>query len=105
MSVNERRNEIMRILRGVRKTTIPYLAEALGVSISTMKRDILALTVDEGFPIDTIQGNKGGIVLRDFRHPHMHILSGEQISVLRSLAQAADDYVASVLNGILKAYG
>jgi len=99
-----RREEIMRILRGARQTTIPRLANALEASVSTIKRDILALTVDYGFPIDTIQGNNGGIVLRDFRHPHIHILSKEQIAVLETLVQTTDDYVASVLNGILHAY-
>jgi len=94
----------MRILYGVRQTTIPCLAKTLGVSVSTLKRDILALTVDEGFPIDTIQGNKGGVVLKDFRHPHLHILSNEQIAVLVSLTLTVDEYTASVLNGILEAY-
>ena len=104
MSVNERRNEIMRILLAVKQTTIPRLAESLGVSVSTIKRDILALTVDEGFPIDTSRGNGGGLVLRDFRHPHLHILSKEQISVLRALTSTTDEYTASVLTGILNAY-
>ena len=104
MSVNERRDEIMRILLGVRQTTIPRLAEALGVSVSTVKRDILALTVEEGFPIDTAQGNSGGIVLNDFRHPHLHILSREQITVLQTLSLSSDEYTSSILNGILRAY-
>ena len=104
MSVNERRDEIMRILLGVRQTTIPRLAEALGVSASTVKRDILALTVEEGFPIDTAQGNSGGVILKDFRHPHLHILSREQIAVLQMLSQNSDEYIASVLIGILRAY-
>jgi len=104
VSVNERRAEILRILRGAGKTTIPRLAKDLKASISTIKRDVLALTVDEGYPIDTVQGNSGGIFLRDFKHPHKHILSHEQIKVLTELAQTADTYHADVLNGILRAY-
>ena len=42
MSGNKRRAEIIRILRGTKQTTIPRLADTLKVSISTIKRDILA---------------------------------------------------------------
>ncbi|MCL2200509.1 MAG: DeoR family transcriptional regulator [Oscillospiraceae bacterium] len=49
MSAINRRVEIVRILRGTAKTTMPSLADTLGVSINTIKRDILALTVDDGF--------------------------------------------------------
>ena len=104
MSVNERRAEIMRILRGVRQTTVPQLSQELGASISTIKRDILALTVEEGYPIDTAQGNGGGIILRDYKHPHKRILSQEQIRVLEKYAQLADAPDVDILNGILKAY-
>ena len=104
VSVNERRAEIIRILRGTIQTTIPCLANMLNSSISTIKRDILALTVDEGYPIDTVQGNKGGIILRDFRHPYKKILSQEQIRVFTELAQTADTYQIEILNGILRAY-
>lgn len=104
MSAKERRAEIIRILLGTKQTTVPRLAGDLGVSVSTVKRDILALTVDEGYPIDTVQGNGGGIVLRDFRHPHKRILSQEQIKVLTELMEKTDTYQAEVLNGILRAY-
>ena len=104
MSGNKRRAEIIRILRGTKQTTIPCLADTLKVSVSTIKRDILSLTVDDGYPIDTLQGNKGGIVLRDFNNTHKHILSQEQIQVLTDLAQTSDTYYAEVLNGLLRAF-
>ena len=104
MSVNGRRTEIIRILIGSKKTTIPLLADMLGVSVSTIKRDILVLTVDEGYPIDTVQGNQGGIFLKDFKHPHKHILSQEQINVLTELSQTDNQYHAEILKGILSAY-
>ena len=104
MSGNSRRNEIIRILRSKNQTTMLYLADALGVSISTIKRDILLLTVDEGYPIDTVQGNRGGVLLRDYTHSHKHILSQEEIKVLTLLMQTVDTYTAEVLKGILKAY-
>lgn len=104
MSGNSRRNEIIRILRSKNQTTMLYLADALGVSISTIKRDILLLTVDEGYPIDTVQGNRGGVLLRNYTHSHKHILSQEEIKVLTLLMQTVDTYTAEVLIGILKAY-
>ena len=105
MSVKERREEIIRILRGTKQTTIPSLAYTLKASISTIKRDILALTVDERYPINTIQGNKGGIVLKDFSRPYKRILSLEQKRVLFELTQTVNKYYAEVLESILRAYG
>ncbi len=104
MSVSERRAEIIRILFSFTQTKIPNLARELKSSVSTIKRDILALTVDEGYPIDTMQGNGGGVIMRSFKHPHMHILSQEQIKVLTELAEIVDPHYAEVLRGILRAY-
>ena len=104
MSGNSRRIEIIKILRSKNQTTMPYLADVLGVSLSTIKRDVLLLTVDEGYPIDTVRGNRGGVLLRDFTHSHKHILSQEEIKVLTLLMQTVDTYSAEVLKGILKAY-
>lgn len=104
MSVNERRDEIIRIMRGKVKTTVSYLANELGVSVSTIKRDILALTAEEHYPIDATKGNGGGIVLKNHRHPHKRILSQEHIAVLTELAQTENTYHAEVLNEILRAF-
>jgi predicted DNA-binding transcriptional regulator YafY len=104
VSVTERRAEILRILRGVEQTTIPRLAQELGASVSTIKRDILALTVDDGYPINTAQGNGGGVSLTDYRHPHKRIFSQEQISVLVEITLIVDTYRAEVIHGILRAY-
>ena len=104
MSGTKRRAEIIRILRGTKQISVSCLADMLKVSASTVKRDIMSLTVDEGYPIDTVMGKKGGIMLNGYTHPHKHILSQEQIKVLTELAQTADTYHAEVLTGILRAY-
>ena len=57
MSVKERRSEIIRILMGRKKETIPQIAHELGVYVNTINNDILALMVDEHYPVDTVQGN------------------------------------------------
>ena len=104
MSANARRTEIIRILRGTKQTTSARLADTFNVSTRTIQRDILALTVEEGYLIDNIRGNKGGIVLIDFNNPHKHILSQEQIQVLTELTQTSNTYQSEILNGLLKAY-
>jgi predicted DNA-binding transcriptional regulator YafY len=80
------------------------LAKELGVSLSTIQRDILALTVDEQYPLDTVQGNGGGVILSEYRHPHKHIFSREQIKVLTELTAIASTYQSEILNGLLRAY-
>ena len=70
MNVKERRAEEIRILMGRRQETMPQLAHELGVCVNTIKNDLLALTVDEHYPLDTVPGNGGGVILRDFKHQH-----------------------------------
>ena len=104
MSAASRRSEIVRILRCCERTTMPRLAAEFGVNVRTIQRDIMVLTVDEGYPINTVQGNGGGLYLIEYRHPHKKILSKEQTQVLEGLARETDQYRANVLIGILKAY-
>ena len=104
MNVKERRSEIIRILRGRRKETIPQLAHELGVCVNTIKNDILILTVEEHYPLDTVQGNGGGVILRDYKCQHERRLSGEEIMVLTDIISTADTYQAKILKGLLKAY-
>ena len=104
MSTDERREEMIRILLGGTRTTVPKLAMQLGVSERTIHRDLLVLTVDRGYPIDTEPGRTGGVYMHDYRHAHKHILSQEQIKVLTELAQIASTHHAEVLKGILKTY-
>ena len=104
MSTKQRRAEIIRILRGGMKTTMPILAAELGVTVRTISNDILVLTVDEGYPINTEQGKGGGVYLTDYRHPHKHILSKKQIAVLTEIAGETDPERLEVIMGILKAY-
>jgi len=100
----ERKDEIIRILRCRGQETIPQIAHELGVSVSTIKRDILALTVDEHYPIDTVQGNGGGVILRDFKQQNKRKFSQAEIKVLTDFISVADTYQAEVLKNLLKAY-
>ena len=104
MNAVSRRAEIIRILRGRKKDKVKNLAAELGVNERTIRRDLLVLTVDEGYHIDTLQGNGGGVMFRGHNNPHKGILSQEQIDVLRGLADRVSDHEAAVLKSILEAY-
>ena len=73
VNINERREEMIRILLSCKRTTVPKLARRLGVSERTIYRDLLVLTVDRGYPIDAETGRAGGIFMREFRHAHRRI--------------------------------
>ena len=104
MSASERREEIIRILVGRRFATMPRLANEFRVSRMTIIRDILALTAK--YPIETVQGNGGGVKLADWYRPCRNQFSQEQQRVLTSAIEKADDpYEAEILQQILEAYG
>ena len=97
ISISERRKEIIRLLIGGAMYTVDNLAERLGVSRSTIKRDLLILTVDEGWHIDTIPGPGGGVHMTDFEHPHKHILSQKAVDFLnRAMINADSEDLATI---------
>ena len=100
MSTDERREEMIRILLGGTRTTVPKLAMQLGVSERTIHRDLLVLTVDRGYPIDTEPGRTGGVYMHDFRHAHKRILSQAQINALRTAIDTAVPETAEALQSI-----
>ena len=100
-----RKAELIRILRGRIRDTVPNLAHELGVNEKTIRRDLLTLTVDEGYLIDTIQGNGGGVVYNGQLNPHKGLFSQEQIQVLNELMKYANSRQADVLNGMLRIFG
>jgi len=104
VSAKTRRAELIRILRHRRKDTVGNLAFELGVSVSTINRDILVLTVDEGYLIDTAKGNGGGIIYRGQAYPHKGILSQVEVRTLKEAAEILGGKYAEVFNLMLKAY-
>jgi DeoR/GlpR family transcriptional regulator of sugar metabolism len=81
------------------------LAHEFGVHEHTIRRDLLTLTVDEGYLIDTIQGNGGGVVYNGRLNPHKGLFSREQIKVLNELMEHADSNQADVISGMLRIFG
>lgn len=102
MSSVERRAELMRIMICRRKSNIHELAKELNVSTRTIQRDIQALVLD--YPIESISGNRGGISLPDWYHPHRKLFSKKQTQVLKFLIQLADEQQKTVLNQIIADY-
>ena len=100
---NERRAEIMRILIARRSETQTTLAAELGVSVSTVYRDIVRLTVD--YPLEPQRGNGGCVKVADWYHPHRNILSNEQQDVLPDLLGVCDAHQANVLRHMLNEFG
>ena len=103
MTANERRSEIMRILTARRCETATRLAAELDVSVCTIYRDVLALTVE--YPLETQRGNGGCVKVADWYHPHRNILSAEQQQVLSQLIGICDGHQANVLQQMLAEYG
>jgi len=101
MNAAVRRAELVRILRQRKKDTIDNLARELGVSRNTIKRDLLTLTVDEGYHIETFKGNGGGVVFHDTQKPFGSLVSQEHIDLLNELAQEKGGRKAKLLNEIL----
>ncbi|MEE5994074.1 MAG: HTH domain-containing protein [Oscillospiraceae bacterium] len=103
MSPVERRAEFMRILISRRKSDIHELARDLDVSPRTIQRDIRVLVSD--YPIQSVSGNKGGICLPDWYHPHRGLLSREQKDTLFELLSMANEHQAVILNQLIAEYG
>ena len=103
MGASERRAEVLRILVARRSETAPNLALELGVSVSTIRRDILTLMVD--YPLETQQGNNGCVKLADWYHPNKRLFSSEQQQVLTELVAVSDERQSRVLRELLSAYG
>ena len=103
MTVNERRAELVRIMEARRISTVVELASDLGVNERTIRRDIVALSED--IPLETIQGNGGGVKVPEWYRPHKNILSREQTTVLEQLMANADEHQAEVLRQMLFSLG
>lgn len=105
----ERRAKLMKILCRRRKETIGNLAEELGVSERTVRRDIEVLSLYE--PIYTQTGRHGGgvYVQGDYSIDRMY-MAQEEIAVLQKLLVLAerqpllDTTQMKILESLISAY-
>ena len=103
MTAKARKDEIIRVLKHRGQETMPQLAHELGVSMRTIQRDILALTVDEHYHLETVQSNGGGVILKDFKGHYKRRFRQDEIKVLTDLVSKADRYQAEILKGLFTA--
>lgn len=85
MGAAERRQQILDLLCQRRRETISNLAEELGVSERTIRRDVEMLTLR--YPIETVCGRYGGGVrMADWYKQDRRRLTPRQTALLRRLA-------------------
>jgi SNF2 family DNA or RNA helicase len=84
------------------RKTMSFLAANFDVNIRTIRRDIESLSVD--YPLCTLQGNGGGVMLIEHKHLHRRILSQGQITALQTAIRTSDSETAEALQSILRAY-
>ena len=98
----ERRQRILEILSDRRETTRKELALELGVDIRTISRDIIELTCST--PIETVQGNCGGIRVADGWYLSRRYLHTEQEALLRDLMTGLQPDQQKIMESILSAF-
>ena len=104
MTAAERQDMIVATLRKERKVTMSRLADALDCSMSTVYRDVTALSTS--LPIISTRGRyDGGVELADWYQPHRTTLCPEQLEVLRRLMTSAQPEDRMILGSILDQFG
>lgn len=103
MNAGDRRAEILSHLSSVRQSTVSDLAQKFDVSKRTIRYDIETLTLTA--PIETVQGNGGGIRILDWYRHDRKTLAPEQVSLLKKLAPTLKGQELTVLNSILTQFG
>ena len=102
LSAIERRERILEILSDRRETTREALATEFGVHKNTIDRDIMYLTCSA--PIETVQGNGGGIRVADGWYLSRRYLHSDQEELLRELLPGLQPDQQEVMQSILTAF-
>ena len=100
MTASERREAIIEALYYRRKDTMSNLAEEFGVSIRTINYDIQTLSLSH--PIETIQGNGGGVKIIDGCYSNRKYLNQKQQELLERLSTTLSGEDLTTMNSILK---
>lgn len=83
MGVYERRLIILEMLSVTKRITYRCLAQELGVSVETIRMDVLALMCI--YPIEVVRGCNGGVKLAEGYPSHRKALSEKQSALLVQL--------------------
>lgn len=102
-TANERREEIRIYLSAVRFATLQNLMDKFHVSKSTIRRDIDILT--ETTPLETIQGNGGGIrVAGEWSANHVYLNSEQEALLAKLSAELQTDGDKAIMESILATF-
>ena len=99
---SERRMSIIETLSERRSDSIDNLAFELEVSRRTIQRDVLHLSLR--FPIYTMQGKGGGILISDDFRWSAKYLSSEQLALLDNLGSKLKGKDAETMASIIKMF-
>ena len=102
MTANERRRQILDKLCARRYDTRENLATEFNVTMRTIERDILTLSLE--YPIYTVQGNGGGIYVEEWYRQDGKYLTDEQSALLEELLPQLTGKQAEVMQSILKTF-
>ena len=103
MSPGERRSAILAHMCTVRQDTVANLAHMFNVSKRTIRYDLEELTLNH--PIETVQGNGGGVRVADWYRLDRKTLAPEQMALLKKLAPTLEGKEQSILNSIISQFG
>ena len=104
MKANERRQALLEHLCEVRQSTLENLAFHFSVSLSTIRRDVLELSLS--YPVYTVCGKyDGGVYIANDYYLGKRFLSPEQEELLSSLAPTLDDDQRKVMESIIRKFG
>ena len=102
MGTAERRLEILKYLCKYRRATMPQLAEKFGVSVRTIRRDLLDLEVTLHIPLDIRCGKyNGGVYVKDdysFDHAYMH---EDELALLAKIQELVQNQLTEQENALL----
>lgn len=104
MTAIERRQAILEALCERRREIIENLAYEFGVSIRTIKRDILELSLS--YPVFTVSGRyHSGVYIADDYYLGKQYLTEEQQDLIISLKSLVGDDQRRILESIVKKFG
>ena len=104
MRANERRQALLEYLCEVRHSTVENLSFQFSVSESTIRRDILELSLS--YPVYTVCGKYGGgvYIANDYYFGKQY-LTEEQLELLIFLKSKVGDDQRRILDSIVKKFG
>lgn len=98
----ERRQLVLEFIIENKKTNLDILSEQFGVSMSTIRRDILILSCS--YPIEAVRGGGGGIFIAEGYRLGMKYMTEEQITLLKKLSGTLSEEDEIIIQTIIRTF-